>query len=460
MHLNRMYLKRSILAVLLSVPILAVSAETEWKAGISSVKITPDTPVLLSGYASRTKPFERVEHDLYAKALALEDREGNRAVLITTDLLGLSKQIVEPIWAELEQKTGLDRRQFLFSASHTHAGPMLRRSDESVSGLADKDGENVVAYTRQLQKQLAALAVEALDQLEPARLSWGGGIAHFTMNRREFTDRGVILGVNPKGPVDRSVPVLRVDSADGTLRGLVFGYACHNTTLTGNNYDVCGDYAGFAQLHVQQQFPGVQAMFIAGCGGDSNPHPRGTMELAREHGTVLGQEVCRVAGAEMKTVRGPIRCQLELVELPLQSLSAADLATMASTGASWQRDGVKKLLQKIGEGESPKTSYATPVALWQFGDDLTLVGLPGEVVVDYVSLIENAIGPLRLWVAAYCNDVFGYLPSARVLEEGGYECRGLYTDIGWFAPNAQDVMSAKVRDLARKAGRPMKRASD
>ena len=82
-----------------------------------------------------------------------------------------------------------------------------------------------------------------------------------------------------------------------------------------------------------------------------------------------------------------------------------------------------------------------------------VVGLAGEVVVDYVPLVEQAIGPLELWIAAYCNDVFGYFPSARVLKEGGYECRGLYTTEGFFAPAAQDVLVAKVRDLAQRVGR-------
>ena len=95
------------------------------------------------------------------------------------------------------------------------------------------------------------------------------------------------------------------------------------------------------------------------------------------------------------------------------------------------------------------------MAVWQFGDDLTLVGLSGEVVVDYVGLVEEAIGPLQLWIAAYCNDVFGYLPSARVLKEGGYECRGLYTTQGWFAPNAQTVLMSKVRELASAVERKM-----
>jgi neutral ceramidase len=101
------------------------------------------------------------------------------------------------------------------------------------------------------------------------------------MNRREFTPTGVILGVNPRGLADRSVPVLRVDGADGKPRAVLFGAACHNTTLTGEHSVVSGDYAGFAQEHVRKRHPGAAALFVLGCAGDANPHPRGTVELAR-----------------------------------------------------------------------------------------------------------------------------------------------------------------------------------
>jgi len=133
----------------------------------------------------------------------------------------------------------------------------------------------------------------------------------------------------------------------------------------------------------------------------------------------------------------------------------ADLEKMATNGPSWQKGNAKEMLGKLDRGEKLASTYNCPVAVWQFGSDLTLVALSGEVVVDYVPLVEQAIGPLQLWITAYCNDVFGYFPSARVLREGGYECRGLYTTTGFFAPNAQDLLVAKVRDLAQRAGRTL-----
>jgi hypothetical protein len=127
-----------------------------------------------------------------------------------------------------------------------------------------------------------------------------------------------------------------------------------------------------------------------------------------------------------------------------------------SNGPSWQSGNAKAMVAKLDRGEKLATHYDAPLAVWQFGADLTMVGLSGEVVVDYVPLIEKAIGPLHLWIAAYCNDVSGYIPSAHVLREGGYETRGLYVSEGFFAPEGQDVLVAKVREFAQRAGRNLR----
>jgi neutral ceramidase len=446
---------KTVLMVMLGA-LTAAGAEADWKAGVATIKITPDTPVPMAGYASRSKPYEKVEQDIYAKAIAVEDGEGHRAVLVTTDLIGIARSIADPICARIQEKTKLSRSQILLSSSHTHSAPILSSVEQRNDyNLTAEDLENVRKYTGVLQDKIVQVAVDALSRLEPARLSWTWGIAHFAMNRREFTPRGVILGVNPRGPVDRSVPVLRVDASDGKLRAVLFGYACHNTTLTQTNYYLCGDYAGFAQAYIEEQHPGAQAMFMIGCGGDANPHPRGLMSHARENGKTLGQEVCRVLNESRRPIRGPLRCAFGEAILPLQSYSRDELQRMATNGVSWQMGNAKAMLTKLNRGEKVATEYSAPVAVWQFGDELTLVGLSGEVVVDYAAMIEEAIGPLQLWIAAYCNDVFGYLPSARVLREGGYECRGLYTTEGWFAPTAQGVLISKVRELAGAVGRKL-----
>jgi neutral ceramidase len=446
-------LLRAFLGILVACNLAAAGA-SEWKAGFATVKITPEVPVMMSGYANRLKPFERVAQDIFAKAIALEDGAGQRAVLVTSDLVGMDPCFVEPLVREILAKTGLKREQLLLTWSHSHAGPLLIETVRPRPGVAVTDAENGVAYTKWLHGRLVELVVAAGAKLEPVKLSHGRGVAKFVMNRREFTAKGIILGVAPQGPADRSVPVLRIDAADGRPRAILFGTAAHNTTLGARNLELCGDYAGFAQHFLQEKYPGVQAMFMMGCGGDANPYPRDSLEIARGHGVELGQEVARVFESKLRPLNGPLRLAFGRADLPLQRMTAAQLKPLTESSPNWQIGNARKMLALLERGENLPTHYAAPISVWQFGSDLTLVAIPGEPVVDYVHLVEKAIGPLNLWTAGYTHEDFGYLPSARVVAEGGYETRGLNSGDGWFAAEAQDAVVAKVRELAQQVARP------
>jgi len=435
----------------------ATAAAAEWRAGFAAVRITPEAPVPMAGYASRNRPSEGVVADLYAKVLVLVDTNGERAAWITTDLIGLRGAVTEEVCRRIIERTGLKRHQLLINSSHTHTGPSIADSDTSAYGLNDEATIKMRKYRAMLQDRIVAAVEQAISKLEAVELSHGTGVVPFVMNRREFTrNRGIILGVNPRGPVDRTMPLLKVATTSGKLRAVVFGAATHNTTLTGDEYRITGDYAGFAQEYVEKQLPGVQAMFVLGFAGDSNPYPRGTLELARQHGETLGREVVRVLETKLTPVRGTLRLQFDYVDLPLAVPSSrAEIERMTGREVpSWRAWMAARMLETLDKGEKLPTHYRAPVAVWQFGADLTLVALSGEVVVDYVHLIEATIGPLQLWLSAYNNDVFGYFPSARVLAEGGYETRGVvHGGPGFFLPAAQDVLIAKIKELSAKAGR-------
>lgn len=436
---------------------LAPAFAAEWQAGLAAVKITPEGPISMAGYAQRNRPSEGVAADLYAKALALADSRGERAVWITTDLIGLRGAVAEQILRRVMERTGLKRHQLLVNSSHTHTGPAIADSDAAAYNLNDEAVSVLRTYRQLLEDRIVTAVEQALSRMEPAELSYGVGVAPFVVSRREFTaDRGIILGVNPRGFADRTMPLLKIAASDGKLRAIVFGAATHNTTLTGDYYRITGDYAGFAQEYVQKHLPGVQAMFVLGFAGDSNPYPRGTLELAQEHGETLGREVVRVLDTKLSPVRGPLNLQFDHVDLPLaKAPSRAEIEAMTKKGEpSWRSWMANRMLEALDKGQELPTHYRTPVAVWQFGADLTLVALSGEVVVDYAHLIEKAIGPLQLWLSGYNNDVFGYFPSARVLEEGGYETRGvIHGGPGFFSPAAQEVLVGKIKELAGKAGR-------
>jgi hypothetical protein len=438
----------SIVALWGTLPAASLAQESggEWKVGLAKVKITPAQPVFMAGYRSRNHPSETVASDLYAKALALEDRNGQVGVVVTADLIWLRGELCDAVAAAVADKGGLKREQLLFNASHIHTGPAPTRlsgqSEFGGSKNAPRDTQRNAAFTRTLQKQLADIILAALATRAPARLSWGQGVVNFPMNRREWTPKGVILGMNPRGPADRTAPVLRIDTPEGKLRAVLFGAATHNTTLGPDCYAICGDYAGFAQQYLETDHPGVQAMFMLGCAGDSDPYPNfhqvksvaRQLEHARAHGRELSSEVDRVlAAGKLRPVRGPLRLAYGTTNLPLEA-PEQQKPPAATAG-------------------TPPNPVKARVGLWQFGKDLTLVALSGEVVVDYVGFVEKTLGPNQLWIAAYSNDVFGYLPSARLLREGGYKAPGVRG--GRFAAKAQDVLMAKVRALAAQVGRPL-----
>jgi hypothetical protein len=403
---------------------------------------------------------EGVLDDLYAKAIAIEDADGARAVLVTADLLFFRAPLAEVISRKIMDETGLERRQILLNASHTHAGPVFGVKDPGRFDLPADQRRNVDEYTKRLIEKLVRLAPAALADLEPGRLSWSTGEVGFVMNRRLIGPEGKCrgMGPNPAGPVDRSVPVLRVDWPDGRLRAVVLGCACHPVTLDGGNRKISGDYAGAAQRYLESRHPGVQAMFVIGCGADANSHPRGGREQeawVTRHGESLGKEVERVLAGELLEVGGRLKTELAAVDLPLEdSFSRRQLEEMAGEGQTyWHKENARGMLELLDRNQPLPKAYRSSIALWRFGDDLTLVGLPGEAVADYVPMIRDALGAQKLWIAAYCNESFGYLPTAKILAEGGHESMGLTLAVGLFSPRVEDAVMATVRQLAGQAER-------
>ncbi|GEM_PF-177905 len=422
----------------------------EWKAGAASVVITPQESMWMAGYASRTKPSEGAAQDLFAKALAIEDAAGARLVIVTTDLIGIPRSLRDSVAREVQDKHGLPPQSLLLNASHTHCGPELRASKASLYGLEQDRVAQATAYLDSVTQKLVALVGQALGRLEPARLSYAHARCGFAMNRRLPTERGYQNSPNPEGPVDHDVPVLRVEGTDDKLRALVFGYACHNTTLS--FYQFCGDYAGYAQQYIEAEHPGVTALFLTGCGADQNPYPRGKLEQAQAHGRSLANAVEAALLPKPRTLAGPLRTVLEEVELQFAPPPSRD--ELAKLRESQDKTDVRRaslLLDELDRTGKIRDTYSYPVQAVQFGGDLTLVALAGEVVVDYsLRLKRELAGPPAVWIAGYSNDVFGYVPSRRVLAEGGYEGGGAmrFTSLpGPFAESVEDRITTKVHEL-------------
>ncbi|MGD0011891.1 MAG: neutral/alkaline non-lysosomal ceramidase N-terminal domain-containing protein [Terriglobia bacterium] len=431
----------------------AFAARQAWKAGLAQVIITPQKPLWMAGYASRTKPSEGVIQELYAKAFALEDHSGKRAVLVTSDLLGFPAAVSHDITSRVEKQYHLTRDQLLLSSSHTHGGPVLGKMLGLMYPMNSQQWADVEAYTSDLEDKIVKLVGAALKSLRPARLSFGHGEAGFAMNRRARTKEEIAIGVNKEGPVDHDVPVLRVDDKHGKLRAFVFGYACHNTAAR-DLMQLHGDYAGFAEACLENHHPGAMALFIAGCGGDANPFPRGTIELARQHGEELAGAVEKLLVRGLQSVSGPLKSAYE--EFPVAFAmppGREELQAQLENKDVYHRNWAAAMLTVLNRDGHLPAEYPYPLEIWQFGQDLTLIALGSEVVVDYDLRLKKELGAEKLWVAAYCNDVFAYIPSLRVLEEGGYEGGGAmvyYGQPGPFAPTIEETIIGKIHNLVRR----------
>lgn len=432
---------------------LVAPAETStgWKAGAASVVITPEEPMWMAGYASRNKPSEGKFQDLFAKALALEDAAGTRVVIVTLDLIGVPRPLREAVEKQVAQKFGLPPENLLLNASHTHSGPVIRVG-KTFYELSPEQQQRTNRFAVELQEKLVALVGRAIAELAPARLGYSHARAGFAMNRRLPTPKGYQNSPYPDGPVDHDVPVLRVDGPDGKLRAVLFGYACHNTTL--GLYQFCGDYAGYAQQFLEQSHPGAVALFMAGCGADQNPYPRGTLELAQQHGRTLATAVEAALLPQPRPINGPLRAALAEAKLPFAAVPGRDELLQAQQKSTnpYEKRHAARLLEELEKTGRLPESYSYPIQVFRFGDDLILVALAGEVVVDYSLRLKRELAGPAVWVAGYSNDVFGYVPSARVLKEGGYEASGavFYSSLpSAFAPSIEDSIVGKVHELVR-----------
>lgn len=376
------------------------------KAGVAKVDITPPLGIHMAGYAGRDGGATGVRDPLYAGVLVFDDGR-TRAAVIALDLVGTDYEEVAAIRAAVSRSAGVPEGNILVGSTHTHAGP---------------DFDLKTDYARVAVAQIAGAAAVAAREMRPVSLGYGEDTIHFSVNRRlPGPDGKALFKVNPKGPVDPRAKVLRVDDGTSIAPLAVLMHAvCHTNVLRAENTRLSSDFPGVARQLVERTFGRTQTLFIQGATGDVRANLPGTGTQVEDFrsgdeadlqwaGLDLGAAALRAASrlvVREELARRPseyrIQCQNQTVYLPAR----ADLAKRAS----W-----KKIASEDG-----KTVRCDLQAL-RIGEFLFL-GIPGEPMVDYGLQVEKALaGRAKIFVTGYANGSIGYVVTAQSFQGMGYE---------------------------------------
>jgi hypothetical protein len=433
-------------------PLLSLGAkETFCPVGTAQVDITPDYPIRLSGYGARQQESEGIDQRIFAQALAIGGDKKSLAVLITVDNVAVPAYLRDEVAARLGKKAGLRNERFALCSTHTHTAPMLAGACANIFGadLPPDQQDRVDRYTRELTDKVEQVALAAIKDRQASTLAWGQTKASFAANRR-----------TKGGPTDHDLPVLVARDKSGNIRALLLSYACHCTTLADKPNHICGDWAGYAREYLEHDHPGAVVLVALGCGGDANPNPRGNLEFAKQNGNAISSAVNELVQQPLTPLRQELACRVKPISLPYDIMpTREEWVTRAQSTNHWIAYHAKKNLSRLDRGEKLPTELPYMLQTWNFGKELAMVFLPGEVVVDYSLRLKQEYDARRLWVNAYANDVPCYIPSKRIWREGGYE--GGYAMIYYDRPTrlveeTEDLIIAAVRGLLPRGFLPVK----
>ncbi len=430
-------------------------AENTWSAGVARAVITPKEPVFQAGFSDRTEPAKEVIADLWAKALVLKDENGNRGIIITMDILGTKREVSEAIKSRIAKKHGLDKGRIMLSSSHTHSGPMIMLTP--LITMPETDGgvrfNAIRKYTEWFIDRIVELADEAFTKMQPASVHTNNGLSRMQVNRRDDKGSGPLN--NLVGPHDYSVPVMKVQAKGGNeeILAVLFGYACHPTTLNINKFS--GDWCGFAQEEVEKRYPGTTAMFFQGGCGDLTVFPRNAENYSRHIGEGIAVVVDCMLKEPMTEQKPGLAVAYTEIELPYGwQPSKQELQTTATSSNPIAQSYAGRLLKVIEEqGGLDKTYPYYPVQAWKIGDQ-PLFALGGEILIQYSIHTKKMFGEQAFFMG-YANDVMAYIPTARAIREGGYEASQSqigYGRHGYWSPAIEKLIINAIAQMGGQVG--------
>ena len=384
------------------------SRAAQFRASVVKVDITPDKPQWLLGYAPRQSTG--VHDRLYHRIVAMDD--GNtQFFLISSDLCLFSPSVYDDAMSALEAETGIKPLQVWWTVTHTHSAPEV--GPPGLAGVFMRERyshEYNTEYTAWVKKSLIEGVKEAQAKLEAARLGVGWGMAMANINRRARDVEGpAFLGLNPDGPADCQIGLIRLEKSDGKLLALIANYAMHGTVLGGQNLLLSGDAPGIVADYVEKKL-GAPMLYINGAAGNLAPiysvYPDFQSGHLSQFRVLLGDKIIAandLIGRTTSDVR----------------LSAGEqvLETPRKTNMAWAPD----LGNYIRSTKAGETIVRLPIRFLRINDDVVIWAAPLELFCEIAMRVRNLSPFPYTFYFGYCNGWLGYMPTKAEFAHGGYE---------------------------------------
>jgi hypothetical protein len=433
-----------------------VTASCPYLVGVSIIDATPPVGTRLTGFVSRKEPCDGVYLPLRGVVTALtECATGKRLVIVSLEWLGFYER-TEPLRALIAAATGVPDDHILLAATHTHCGPAVRPHKEG-DFWEPTDEE----FLQGVFGKLAAAAADAFARQEPVNLQSSTGWCGLAYSRRKPDGRG---GVEWKptldAPHDHTVPMAFFLKADGTLKHVLFSYACHPTG-GGAKLQAGGDYGGFAALAVEKSL-GCTAGFLLGCAGDQKPYlpderregfPSYSVEKLADLGSQLAASVVReFKFGRHQEVGGELRVRRRVLGLQAAVLARECYAAMIEADEPFYRRWARVNLELLETGKLTSVEFPFELQTLEFGRALAIVTMAGEMSAEYGLRLVKELGGRydQVWPVGYTNDLVGYIPSERQISEGGYEVIGSQMFFGRTGPwesGTEERIFAAIREM-------------
>jgi hypothetical protein len=268
--MKRKAIIRIMVVVFVLIPYLSkeqssTASEDIIRLGVSQVNITPEQPVMMSGYDARKTPSTGVHDSIFASALFFSGKQ-NKALIISADLIGFSSAVIDSIKKKIYQKTGLPGDKLMIIATHNHGGPAVYAYEDELPTANEE-------YVKSLYEKLATLAEDAMKNPVLFQMGFGKAICKLNINRRAvFADGGVWLGRNPDGPCDHEISLIKFVDQRNRLIAVLLNWPCHGTVSGQDNYQLTGDWPASAARYMKKQAGNnIVVAITAGASADINP---------------------------------------------------------------------------------------------------------------------------------------------------------------------------------------------